>query len=92
MHRKILLLAGVLALLAGPAGAGDWDDYWGAGGIRDREMAAARTPGYGEIAWNVTKGAASAYASWGRWVWENSTYSGSGNRCNCSVGGSDRAR
>ena len=45
-----------------------------------------QTPSYGDIAYGIGS------VWWGWIVGLNGGYSGSGNRCNCSVGGSDRVQ
>lgn len=84
---KLLLAAALLAATTAPAVAGDWDDYWGFDGTRARGMAAARTPGYGEI----IKGVAGGLWAHIRGLDQSGDRAGNG-RCNCSVGRSDRAK
>lgn len=76
--RTLFTTAAVVLALAGNAAAqsADWEE----------QRRNSLTPSYGDIA----KGIGSVWWSW--IVGADAGYSGSGNRCNCSVGRSDRAR
>jgi hypothetical protein len=74
---KLLATTAILLALAGNALAQSEDN---------QTLTNTSYPSYGDIAYGIGS------VWWGWIVGLNGGYSGSGNRCNCSVGGSGRAQ